>query len=66
MHIALRTPKNYETPIMVDGVNVVPEVHKVLDKISDFTARYRTGKWLGATGKRLTTVVSIGRYLLYG
>lgn len=60
MHIALRTPKNYEKPIHVDGVNVIPEVHKVLDKINDFASRYRAGKWLGATGKQLTTVVSIG------
>ena len=60
MHIALRTPKTYEKQILVDGVNVVPEVHKVLDKISDFATRYRSGKWLGATGKVLTTVVSIG------
>lgn len=59
MHIALRTPKDFK-PIMVDGENVVPAVHAVLDKIGDFASRFRTGKLLGVTGKKLTTVLSIG------
>jgi len=58
MHIALRAPKTKE--IFVDGENVVPAVHAVLDKISDFSSRVRSGEWVGATGKRLTSVVSIG------
>ena len=58
MHIALRAPKSKE--IFVDGENVVPAVHAVLDKIAEFSGRVRSGAWVGATGKRLTSVVSIG------
>lgn len=58
MHIALRAPKTKS--IVVDGEDVVPAVHAVLDKIQDFTTRVRKGQWLGATGKPLTNVVSIG------
>jgi glucose-6-phosphate isomerase len=58
LHVALRAPRN--AVIKVDGENVVPEVHKVLDKMADFTNRVRTGKWLGHTGKRIKNVVNIG------
>jgi glucose-6-phosphate isomerase len=58
LHIALRAPKN--ASIVVDGANVVPEVHKVLDKMSDFSNRVRSGAWKGHTGKRIVNVVNIG------
>ena len=58
LHIALRCPKT-ETCI-VDGVNMVPEVHSVLDKIAVFSEKVRQGEWIGATGKKLTSVVAIG------
>lgn len=58
MHPALRAPK--DVSIIVDGENVVPHVHKVLEKITDFSNRVRNGVWVGATGKPLTTVLSIG------
>ncbi|HTX02287.1 MAG TPA: glucose-6-phosphate isomerase [Candidatus Acidoferrales bacterium] len=58
LHVALRAPKNES--IMVDGVNVVPEVHNVLDKMSEFSNRIRSGAWKGHTGKRITSVVNIG------
>lgn len=58
MHIALRAPSN--ATIMVDGQNVVPDVHAVLGKIKSFSERVRRGEWVGATGKPLTTVLSIG------
>lgn len=58
MHIALRSPKNKQ--LYVDGNDVVPEVHEVLEKVQDFTNRVRRGVWLGCTGKQLTNVVSIG------
>eukprot|EP00607_Mallomonas_marina_P008722 CAMPEP_0182416968 /NCGR_PEP_ID=MMETSP1167-20130531/1382_1 /TAXON_ID=2988 /ORGANISM="Mallomonas Sp, Strain CCMP3275" /LENGTH=556 /DNA_ID=CAMNT_0024590191 /DNA_START=78 /DNA_END=1748 /DNA_ORIENTATION=+ len=58
MHMALRAPANKE--MMVDGANVVPEVHAVLQKIAGFADKVRSGQWLGATGKKLTNVVSIG------
>ncbi len=58
LHVALRAPKN--ASIMVDGVNVVPEVHKVLDKMSAFSDRIRSGAWKGHTGKRIVNVVNIG------
>lgn len=45
---------------MADGVDVVPEVWQVLDKIKDFSDKVRSGEWLGATGKPLTDVVAIG------
>ena len=57
-HIALRAPKG--TSLILDGQDVVPEVHAVLDRIADFSDRVRTGKWIGATGKKLTSVVAIG------
>src|SRR5437773_2068959 len=58
LHVALRAPKN--TSIVVDGKNVVPDVHSVLDKMSDFSNRVRTGIWSGSTGKRIRNVVNIG------
>ncbi len=58
LHVALRAPK--EATIVVDGKNVVPEVHAVLDKMADFTGRVRSGGWKGHTGKRIRNVVNIG------
>ena len=58
LHVALRAPKG--TSIVVDGVNVVPEVHAVLDKMSAFADRVRSGAWKGHTGKRIKNVVNIG------
>lgn len=58
LHVALRAPKG--ASIMVDGENVVPQVHAVLDKMSDFTNRVRSGAWTGFTGKRIRNVVNIG------
>jgi glucose-6-phosphate isomerase len=58
LHIALRAPKN--ASIIVDGANVVPEVHAVLDKMADFSHRIRSGAWKGHTGKPIRNVVNIG------
>jgi glucose-6-phosphate isomerase len=58
LHVALRAPKG--TSIVVDGKDVVPEVHAVLDKMSDFSERVRSGEWKGHTGKRIHNVVNIG------
>jgi glucose-6-phosphate isomerase len=58
LHVALRAPR--DAVIEVDGVNVVPAVHAVLDRMSEFADRVRTGGWTGFTGKRLTNVVNIG------
>ncbi len=58
LHVALRAPKD-ET-IMVDGQNVVPDVHQVLDKMSGFADKIRSGEWRGQTGKRIRNVVNIG------
>ena len=58
LHTALRAPKG--ASITVDGKNVVPEVHAVLDKMADFSNRVRSGAWKGHTGKRIRTVVNIG------
>jgi len=58
LHVALRAPR--DARIMVDGVNVVSEVHAVLDRMRDFTTRVRSGAWLGFTGKRIRNVVNIG------
>jgi glucose-6-phosphate isomerase len=58
LHVALRAPK--DTSILVDGKNVVPEVHRVLDKMAEFSDRLRTGVWKGHTGKRIRNVVNIG------
>ncbi len=58
LHVALRAPKD-ET-IIVDGENVVPQVHAVLDKMADFSNRVRSGAWKGYTGKRIRNIVNIG------
>jgi glucose-6-phosphate isomerase len=58
LHVALRAPKG-ET-ILVDGKNVVPEVHAVLDKMAVFSDRVRSGEWKGHTGKRVKNVINIG------
>jgi glucose-6-phosphate isomerase len=58
LHVALRAPKG-ET-IIVDGVNVVPLVHQVLDRMADFSERVRKGSWKGHTGKRIRNVINIG------
>ena len=58
LHVALRAPRG--ATIMVDGENVVPQVHAVLDKMSTFCEQVRTGKWLGHTGKPIRNIVNIG------
>src|SRR5256884_6430308 len=58
LHVALRAPK--DATILVDGKNVVPEVHAVLDKMANFSDRVRSGAWKGHTGKRIRNVVNIG------
>lgn len=58
LHVALRAPTGEH--ITVDGVDVVPEVHAVLDKMSGFADRVRSGEWKGFTGKPLKAVVNIG------
>jgi len=58
LHVALRAPK--DQAIVVDGKNVVPEVHAVLDKMAAFTDRVRSGLWKGYTGKRIRNIVNIG------
>ena len=58
LHVALRAPR--EASIVVDGENVVPEVHAVLDKMAPFADRVRSGEWKGHTGKRIRNVVNIG------
>ncbi len=58
LHTALRAPR--EAVIEVDGQNVVPEVHAVLDKMSAFSEKVRSGEWTGHTGKRIKNIVNIG------
>ena len=58
LHVALRAPKG--SSIVVDGENVVPQVHAVLDRMSAFAGRIRSGEWKGHTGKRIRNVVNIG------
>jgi glucose-6-phosphate isomerase len=58
LHVALRAPRN--ATIVVDGENVVPQVHAVLDKMADFSNRIRSGDWKGHTGKRIRNVINIG------
>lgn len=58
LHVALRAPKDEK--IIVDGADVVPEVHAVLDKMSAFSDRVRSGDWKGFTGKPIKTVVNVG------
>src|SRR5213076_629540 len=58
LHVALRAPRN--ASIVVDGKNVVPEVHAVLDRMSDFSNRVRDGDWKGHTGRRIRNLINIG------
>jgi glucose-6-phosphate isomerase len=58
LHVALRAPMG--AVIVVDGENVVPQVHAVLDKMANFSDRVRSGAWLGHTGKRIRNVINIG------
>src|SRR5256712_348251 len=58
LHVALRTPRGRS--IVVDGEDVVPQVHAVLDRMADFATRVRDGRWTGHTGKRIRNVVNIG------
>jgi glucose-6-phosphate isomerase len=58
LHVALRAPRGEK--ILVDGEDVVPGVHEVLDKMASFADRVRSGAWLGHTGKRIRNVINIG------
>jgi glucose-6-phosphate isomerase len=58
LHVALRAPR--DAIILVDGQNVVPQVHEVLDAMADFCKRVRSGLWKGHTGKRIRNVINIG------
>ncbi|MEO6063568.1 MAG: glucose-6-phosphate isomerase [Thermoflexales bacterium] len=58
LHVALRAPRGAD--IWVDGHNVVPDVHAVLDRMATFCERVRSGKWTGHTGRRIRTIVNIG------
>jgi glucose-6-phosphate isomerase len=58
LHVALRAPG--DASIVVDGADVVPAVHAVLDRMADFAGRVRGGAWTGFTGRRITNVVNIG------
>ena len=58
LHVALRMPKG--ASIVLDGVNVVAEVHAVLDRMAAFANRLRTGEWQGHTGKRIRNVINVG------
>ena len=58
LHVALRAPRG--ASIVVDGKNVVPEVHSVLDRMADFSNRVRSGEWKGHTGKLIRNVINVG------
>jgi glucose-6-phosphate isomerase len=58
LHVALRAPKG--ASILVDGENVVPKVHAILDRMAAFSNRVRSGEWKGHSGKRIVNVVNIG------
>jgi glucose-6-phosphate isomerase len=58
LHVALRAPRNAE--ILVDGANVVPDVHAVLDHMAEFAERVRSGAWRGFTGRPIHNIVNIG------
>jgi len=58
LHVALRAPKGQVIP--VDGVDVVPQVHAVLDRMAAFADQVRSGAWLGHTGKRIRTIINVG------
>ncbi|MFZ2064066.1 MAG: glucose-6-phosphate isomerase, partial [Candidatus Binatus sp.] len=58
LHIALRAPRGVS--IGVDGDDVVPKVHEVLDRMADFSGRIRDGSWKGHTGKRIRNIINVG------
>ena len=58
LHVALRAPRG--ASILVDGENVVPDVHAVLDKMTEFSNRVRSGRWTGHTGRRIRNIINIG------
>lgn len=58
LHVALRAPQGVQ--IFVDGKDVVPDVHAVLDRMANFATRVRTGDWKGYTGKRIRNIINIG------
>jgi len=58
LHVALRAPR--DEVVMADGVNVVPQVHDVLDRMADLADRVRSGEWVGHTGDRIRNVINIG------
>jgi glucose-6-phosphate isomerase len=58
LHVALRAPR--DSTIIVDGKNVIPDVHQVLDRMTAFSNRVRTGAWQGHTGKRIRNVINVG------
>jgi glucose-6-phosphate isomerase len=58
LHVALRAPR--EASMLVDSQNVVPDVHAVLDRMTEFTNRVRSGEWKGHTGKKIRAIVNIG------
>jgi glucose-6-phosphate isomerase len=58
LHVALRAPR--DATILVDGENVVPDVHAVLDRMAAFAERVRSGEWKGHTGRRIRNVINIG------
>ncbi len=58
LHTALRAPKT--ASIFVDGRDVVPDIHAVLERMAEFADRVRSGRWVGGTGKRIKNVINIG------
>ncbi len=58
LHTALRAPRN--ASIVVEGENVVPKVHAVLDRMAEFANRVRSGEWKGHTGKRIRNLINVG------
>jgi glucose-6-phosphate isomerase len=58
LHVALRAPR--DAVIEVDGHNVVPDVHEVLDRMADLSERVRSGEWTGATGRRIRRLINVG------
>jgi glucose-6-phosphate isomerase len=60
LHVALRMPASAAGTLVVDGQDVVADVHEVLGRMGDFTDRVRSGAWTGHTGKRISAVVNIG------
>jgi len=58
LHTALRAPKSER--IVVDGVNIVPEIHATLDRMAAFSLQIRSGEWRGYTGKRICNIINIG------